>query len=106
MSASSRRKGHDYERALAATLRSVWPEARRGISQTRDGSDVPDVEGTPYWVEAKRGKRVAIRAAYDQAVEAADGRPPVVVSREDRSPPLVTMGLEDWLDLVAEKEEP
>jgi len=97
---SSRRKGHDYERALATLMRSVWPEARRGIGQARAGGDVPDVDGTPFWIEAKRGKRISIRAAYEQAVEAADGRVPVVVSREDRSPALVTMGLEDWLELV------
>ena len=104
MSKASVTKGKAFERALATLMRSVWPQARRGIGQARAGGEVPDVDGTPFWLEAKRGKRISIRAAYDQAVEASDGRVPVVVSREDRSPALVTMGLEDWLQLVGGRD--
>ena len=82
---NSRRKGAQYERELAVRWRDsgLFAEARRGIGQTRSGSDVPDVDGTPYWIEAKRRKAHNVRAAMRQAVTATDGRIPVVVARWD-----------------------
>jgi len=106
MGALSRRKGAGFEREAAAELRRVWPEAKRGLGQARDASEVPDVEGTPFWPECKRGKRVNIRAAIAQALEAskADGRPVLVVSREDGREALATLRLCDFLDMAAKLE--
>jgi hypothetical protein len=99
----SRRKGQTYERENANRLKSVWPDAKRGIGQARSAKEVADVEGTPYWIEAKHHKRVNIRAAFNQGTEATDGRPVVVVSRDTNKPPdLVTMSFDEWLRLVAE----
>lgn len=100
MGKRSRDKGAAFERAIAITLRSVWDAAKRGIGQARAGGEVADVEGTPYWIECKHRRRVSVQGAFVQATEATDGRPPVVISRENRGPLLVTMGLSDWLDLV------
>src|SRR5690606_15391046 len=93
----SRNKGATFEREIAHALQTLWPGAKRGIGQARLGSEVADVEGTPFWAECKHRKRVSISAAYRQAVEATDGRPVLVVTREDRQPILVTMTLADWL---------
>jgi bifunctional DNA-binding transcriptional regulator/antitoxin component of YhaV-PrlF toxin-antitoxin module len=63
---------------------------------------VADVEGTPYWIEAKRHKRCSIPAAWRQAVEATDGRPIMVVTKDDGGEVLVTVKLETvllWLKL-------
>ena len=100
MGKGSRRKGAAFERGVAIALRSVWPAARRGIGQARSGGEVPDVDRTPYWVEAKHRRTVCIRAAYEQAAAATDGRPPMTVTRENRGPMLVTMRLADFLDLA------
>jgi hypothetical protein len=82
-----RRKGSSYEREIATMLKVLWPEARRGIGQARNAGEVPDVDGTPYWVEAKNHKRAPnVHAAYAQAIEAQAGkpskRPVLVVSRK------------------------
>lgn len=92
----SRTKGRVFERLVAKLLRAVWPEAKRGF-QSRSGREAPDVDGTDLWIETKHGARVNIRAAMRQALAATDGRPVVVVSREDRGEVLVTMRFEDWL---------
>lgn len=97
MGRRSRTKGAAWERALASILQPLWPQAERGIGQARRGSEVADVEGTPFWVEAKHRKKVSIPAAYRQATEATDGRPVLVVTKEDRCEPLVTMTLDTFL---------
>lgn len=96
--AHSRRKGAQGERDIALAMRTVFPGAKRGIGQARSAGEVADVEGTPYWVECKRGKKCNVRAAYAQAMAATDGRPVVVVVRDDGGEPMVYMSLEDWLD--------
>ena len=85
MSKLSRTKGAQYERELAKRWRDsgVYVEARRGIGQARAGGECCDVEGTPWWVEAKRRKVHNIRGALVQAEQATDGRPPIVVARYD-----------------------
>lgn len=106
----SRDKGQRWERELGHLLSDIWPDAKRGIQQTRAANEEADCSGTPYWVEAKVGRKQNIRAAMRQAIEASDGRPPVAVVKDD-SPgggkPAQTwacMRLDDWLDLVAELE--
>lgn len=97
----SRNKGATFERWLANVLKRIWPGAKRGIGQTRSAGEVADVEGTDYWVEAKRHKRCNIRAAWRQACEATDGRPVLVVTKDDFAEPLVTMSLDRYLLLEA-----
>lgn len=97
MSAMQRRKGRRVERELAEQLRRVFPDAKRGF-QSRSGRDQCDIEGTPYWIEAKGGKCPNPRAAMRQAIEATDGRVPVVIVKDDRCEPFVVMRLQDWLD--------
>lgn len=85
----SRRKGSAFEREIANALKPYFPKARRGIGQARSGGEVCDVEGTPYWIETKRHKRCSIPAAWRQACEATDGRPCLVISKDDGGPVLV-----------------
>ncbi len=81
-------------------MRPVYPEAKRGF-QSRSGRDGCDVEGTPYWVECKHGKCVNVRAALRQALATTDGRPVLVVAKDDRTEPIVVMRLCDWLEHAA-----
>lgn len=92
-----RRKGRRVEREMADLMRRVFPDAKRGF-QSRSGRDAPDVEHTPYWVECKGGACPNPRAALRQAQEATDGRPVLVIIKDDRCEPFVVMTLKDWLD--------
>ena len=52
-------------------------------------------------IEAKRHKRCNIKAALKQAIDDANvnGKIPVAITRDDRADILVTMRLDDWIDL-------
>ena len=102
MSKLSRTKGARGEREVVALLRDVWAGIKRGLTQTRGGNDAADVEGSPYWIEVKIGKKPNIVAAMEQAKEATDGRPVAVFTRRDGEEWLVTMRAVDW---VAERAE-
>lgn len=100
---NSRRKGHSFERQVAAHLRDCgFDEAKRGLSQSR--GEGCDVDGTPYWIECKRGKKVDIRAAILQArLGAANDklhRPWVVVGKDDGDQPFVVMSFEHFLHMA------
>ena len=101
----SRTKGVSFERWTATELRQLWPEAKRGW-QAREGTEQCDVEGTPYWVECKRMKRVNVQAAVLQAAADTDGRPILVVHRDDHKPAMVTMHLCDWLEAMGVRWTP
>ncbi len=96
MGRMQRDKGANYERELANELKPFFPSSRRGIGQARSASEVSDVEGTPFWIEAKRGKQPNVRAAFRQAQAATDGRPVLVVIRDDNQPAFVSMLLDDF----------
>jgi hypothetical protein len=115
----ARAKGATFERDVAILLRRVWPAAKRGLGQARQGREVPDVDGTPYWIELKHRKaRPKIQAAWEQAFDdstadalsrgggsaltgpSGNPRRPVAITRQNNGPILVTMALEDWLRLA------
>ena len=97
----SRRKGAGFEREVAAMFRPIYGEEVRRGYQTRDGSEAPDVDLTPWWIECKRGKKPNPRAALKQATEATDGRPCIVIGRDDREEAWAFMRARDLLDILA-----
>ena len=101
---SSRIKGAAWERAVVRKFRYCMPDAdiKRGL-QYRTGEETPDVDMPVFWVECKAHKKVNIKAALKQAMEATPkGRIAVAVCKDDRQPPTVTLLLDDFLDLVRE----
>ena len=101
----SRSKGPGFERDVVKALRPVFgSDVKRGL-QSREGAEQCDCEGTPYWVECKRGRKVNWRPALKQAQADSDGRTPVVVLREDREDAVVVMRFDDWLSLHTEMRE-
>lgn len=96
----SRNKGANFERWVANELKRIWPDAKRGLQQTRDSAEAPDVTGTLYWIECKRGKKVNYRAALKQAEGVCDKQIPVVIAKDDREEPIVYMRLDGWMELA------
>lgn len=102
--ATSRRKGARFERDMVHRFREAMPDAeiRRGL-QSRGGDEVADLDCPVFWPELKRGKKPNIRGALKQAIEATPkGRIPIAVVRDDRAEEIVTLLLDDFLELVAE----
>ncbi len=99
---ASRRKGHNFERAVANKLKEVWPEARRGYQSRFGTKSAPDVDGTEYYIECKAQKSTNPKKALEQARDGSDGRPPLAVTRDTGGPILVTLDLEVFLYLQHE----
>lgn len=100
-----RAKGRAFEQKVSELFRQAgFADAKRGLSQCRSARETADVEGTPWWVECKRGRRVNYQQAMEQAKSATDGRVPIVVGKDDRGDVLVAMRWKDWSCLVEKLE--
>ena len=97
---NSREKGKRGERELAAKLREAGYDCRRGqqYSGANGDADVVGLDGVH--IECKRVEQLNLYKAYDQSMEdARPGEMPVVMHRKNNKPWLVTMGLNDFLEL-------
>lgn len=95
-----RDKGANGERELSKILRENGFETRRGQQYCGAGGD-PDVIGLDgIHIEVKRVEKLNIEKAMEQAInDHKEGTKPTVFHRKNRKPWLVTMLLEDWLEL-------
>ena len=82
MGRSQRTKGQRGERETAVVWRDIYPDAHRG-AQSRAGTDAPDIDGTPWWIEVKTYARHACIRHLEQAEGDSDGRPCIVRLREN-----------------------
>jgi hypothetical protein len=109
MSASSVRKGKDFEQRVARSIREVLGvDARRG-QQARKGTDAPDVIGlpSPWWTECKYGARANLGVVLEEGWEQAS-RPnakPVLFFQAPRRPLRVVVAANDLLGLMRENAE-
>lgn len=105
MGLMQRRKGKNFERAVALAFRALFPEARRTLTQARDSGEAPDVHAPGFWVEAKNHRRVNIQKAFAQAVDEAERAAstdiPVAVTKDLRKEPLATLRLTDFLQILS-----
>ena len=98
----SRNKGKRGELELVSLLRDRYGVPARRTSPLQAGD--PRAAGDVWihdqlWLETKRGKQPRIRAALAQAEADCGERVPVAITRADRDQWIVTMGLDDWIDL-------
>lgn len=102
---NSRAKGAGGERELAKKLREYGYDCRRGQQFSGANGDA-DVVGLPgIHIECKRVERLNLEDAMAQSMrDAREGEIPVVMHRKTRSPWLVTMTLEDWIEIYREWE--
>lgn len=98
---NSRDKGARGERELAARLRFLGMDARRGQQYSGANGDA-DVIGLPgIHIECKRVERLNLEKAYDQSKRDAArvGDIPTVMHRKNGGEWLVTLSLEHFLSL-------
>lgn len=100
---NSKVKGNKGERELAAILREHGYSTRRGQQFCGANGDA-DVEGLPgIHIEVKRVERLNIYEAMQQSIrDARSGEMPAVFHRRNRKGWLVTMPLEEWIELYSE----
>lgn len=102
---NSRAKGAGGERELAKKLREYGYDCRRGQQFSGANGDA-DVVGLPgIHIECKRVERLNLEDAMAQSRrDAREGEIPVVMHRKTRSPWMVTMTLEEWMEIYREWE--
>ena len=105
MSVNSREKGKVGERELASYLKEYGYECRRGV-QYCGKTGAADVIGLPgIHIECKRVERLNIEDALAQSKrDARENEIPTVMHRKNHCEWLVTMRLEDWIQLYREWE--
>lgn len=101
---NSREKGAQGERELAHVLQDKGIQAQRGYVQFKQ-SDLIGIKG--IHPEVKRVEKLNIHEAMSQAIREADKRKdgiPTVFHRRNRTEWLVTMRLDDWVELYKESK--
>lgn len=100
---NSKVKGNKGERELAAIIREHGYNTRRGQQFSGANGDA-DVVGLPgIHIEVKRVERLNIYEAMQQSIrDARSGEMPAVFHRRNRKGWLVTMPLEEWIELYSE----
>lgn len=101
---NSRDKGKRGELELARALSAYGYQCRRGV-QYHGGQDSPDVVGLPHiHIECKRVERLNLEDAFAQAKRDAGDKIPSVFHRKNNGDWMVTMRLDDWIELYREWE--
>ena len=101
MSINSKKKGASGERELANKLKDYGYQTRRG--QQFSGIEGEDVVGLDYiHIECKRVERLNLEDAMLQAKRDSKDKKPAVFHRKNNHKWLVTMELDDWIELYNE----
>lgn len=105
MAVNSRRKGAEFERSLSKMLRNFGYECRRGQQFSGANGDA-DVVGLPgIHIEAKAVERLNLYDAMAQAKrDAREGELPAVFHKKNRCKVLVTMEIDDFMEIYREWE--
>lgn len=100
---NSREKGKKGELELARKLREHGYDCRRGQQYSGASGDA-DVIGLPgIHIECKRAQRLNLTDAMSQAIGGArEGEKPAVMHRKNHEKWMVTMLLDDWIELYRE----
>ena len=107
MAVNSKQKGARFERLLASKFREHGYDARRTAQYCGKTGDASDVVGLPgLHVEAKHQERMQLYEWMAQAKRDAqaggEGRLPAVFHKKNNAPILVTMELDDFMNIYRE----
>ena len=103
--ASSRRKGHQFERDIANELKSVFPEAKRHLEyqfQEAAGFDI-DNTGNFRFQCKKRKTYVSINTIKE--IKQNPLEIPVLITAADREPAMAVIPFQDFLNLLKKLKE-
>lgn len=105
MAINSREKGKKGERELSKALRYHGYDTRRGQQYCGSNGDA-DVVGLPFLhIECKRVEKLNLKVAMEQSInDAREGEKPCVMHRKNREPWMVTMLLDDFMEIYREWE--
>ena len=97
---NSREKGRRGEVELSKLLNDYGFTTER-MSQYCGKTGVADVDGLPsIHIECKRVEKLNLEEAYSQSCrDAKDGEIPTVMHRKNRGEWMVSMSLEDWVEM-------
>ena len=102
---NAKQKGARFERELADLFRKMgYAGARRTAQYCGNTGDASDVVGLPgIHVEAKHQETMRLYDWIEQAKRDSDGNSelPAVFHKKNRADILVTMTLEDWMQIYA-----
>ena len=107
MAVNSKAKGARFERTLAGRLREYGYDTRRTAQYCGKSGDASDVVGLPgLHIEAKHQERMSLYEWMAQAKRdsSGTGRLPAVFHKKNNAAILVTMELEDFMNLYREWE--
>lgn len=103
MSINSREKGARFERKLANILRLYGYDCRRGQQYCGANGDADVIGLDGIHIEAKAVEKLNIYDAMSQAKrDVRDGELPAVFHKKNNAAILVTMELDDWIQLYRE----
>lgn len=106
---NSKSKGTRGEHEIENILQNYGIRAYRNDQIYKGGKENPDVyaeiAGIPLHIEVKRCERLNVTEAIHQAErDAAENMLPVVMHRKNREKWLITVRLEDILDILTAKK--
>lgn len=109
MPINSKQKGARFERLLASRFREYGYDARRTAQYCGNTGDAADVIGLPgIHVEAKHAEQMRlyewVSQAKRDALAGGGKRLPAVFHKRNHAEILVTMELDDWMNLYREFE--
>ncbi len=99
--ASSRRKGHSWERTVAIMLREIFPGARRQLEYHENDCNGVDIAETEHFkFQCKKTKsyvsvNTIFEIVYDPLFEV-----PILVTAADRKEPMAVLPLKDLIHLI------
>ena len=101
---ASREKGKRFEREVSIFFKSYGVNARRTAQYCGKTGQAGDVEGIPgVHVECKFVEKLNLEAAYQQSMRDAEAAGkeeiPIVIHKRSRKQTMITMALEDWIDM-------
>ena len=103
---NSRAKGARGERELSNLLKRAGFETRRGQQYCGANGDADVVGIHGIHIECKRVEHLNLYKAMEQAkTDAKENEKPTVFHRKDRQEWLVTMTLDDWIEMYKKAEK-
>lgn len=98
----SRRKGHNFERSVCRRLQAAGYDAKRNLSETRDGNTGDVIIDAPLAFQLKcYAKQAPWRQAYREAKQAASITDyPVAVTKENNTQAMAHLSLVDFIELL------